>query len=478
MPFRYRLILIIFFTLIFVTLTPALILYGQGYRYDFRNRRLTKTGNFFIKSIPPGARVIINNQPLTPKWYRQLLFYKKFLGLIKIQDTTPTVIPNLLPDNYQITVYKPGYYSWQKKLEIRAEKTTETNKIFLFLKQPGLKLLIKEKIDFIYPLTKDKNLIYSIYDPSSQNSQIKLISLTEIFQDHLATVSGRILKIEEAGPYFIIYTSKSKIFIINSSTPQIIINLNNFFKNPNKVVYDENLFYVQSADIIYSFNPKTKQIKLVLNLKFKNFIIQDWLVKENNWFLLGSTPNGICLKKTKLNQVLGNLESESTYLNLPAYQFKFYPLSIDNNLIILKAAQDLFIIDLNQKNNPIILKNQANEILTQPGDKKMLYYNDFEIILANITQNPEGQPKIIEELINRSGQILNQVIWHPDNTYLIFVSKDEIWAMEIDGSGTRNIYKLLTGNKIKKIWFRENPRYLYIWGEINDQEGIWQAQIH
>jgi hypothetical protein len=477
MPFKYRLIIIIFFIFIFVISTPAIILYSQGYRYDFKRHLLTKTGNFLIESTPSEAFVFINDKPLIPRWYQQLLIYKKILGLTKLRSTTPTAISHLLPDKYQITIKKSGYHPWQKKLDIQPEKTTNLGKIFLFLEQPAIKLLIKEKIDFLYLLAREKKLIYSIYNPPLKNSQIKLVSLTEISQNSIATINGRVLKIEEFLPYLIVYNSESKIFIINLSTSEII-NLNNFFKNPIKTIYYGNLFYIQSNNIIYSFDLKNKQIRKILNLKDKNFVVQDWLIKNNNLFLLKKTSDGFYLQKIKLNLSAEKSESEeSIYLTLPNYQFEFYPQLINNNLIILKAVPEFFIIDLNQKNNPIIFKGLGKEILIRPEDKKLLYYNNFEIILAEITQDPEGQIKIKEELINRGSQILNQVIWHPSNTYLIFTNKEGLWAIEINGLDKRNTYKLLSDNKIRKIWSTNNPQYLYLWAEINNQEGIWQIQI-
>jgi hypothetical protein len=470
MKIYYRIFLIIFFSLIFIVFTPLIIFYGQGYRYNFKTHSFIKTGNLFIKSIPSEALIILNNQKIKPKWYQKIFFYKKLIGLINLKSTTPTLIPYLLPDEYLIKIEKENYLPYQKKIKIEAGKTLELNKVYLFLKEAKVKLLIKEQFDFLYPLPSEKVIIYSNYNKIINKSQIKLSSLREIYQIDLATLDGKILKIEDFLPYLIIHSSEKK-YLLNLSDLSII-NLNNFLKEISKVQLSKNLAYLQSFNTIYSFDIKNKRLKKLLNFNPKFSNLEDWFLKENNLYLLFKTQTNYVLKKIQLNHT--QKEVESINLFLPKERYNLYYLS--ENLLVIKSPFQIFIIDLTQKDKPIILKKETKEILIDPERKKLLSYSNFEITIFELFKDQNGLTKIKENLIYRGGENLDQVIFHPSNVFLIFLSNNTIWAIEIE-ENFKNFYKLFSGKKIEKIWFFDNPDIFYLFGKINNQTGIWQIQI-
>lgn len=498
MPFRYRLIIIILAILIFVISAPLIILYGQGYRYDFQNRRLTKTGSLIIESTPANASVILDGRIQRPKWYQQLLFYKKLFGLTTVQSNTPTAVSNLLPGQHRIEVQKDGYYPWQKRLDIQAERTTNAGKIQLLLKNPSQELIIKDDVDFAYPLNDGKKIIYAVYNPRSQESEIKSFSLDKPSEiNSLAKISGRIVDAEESQNYILFTAAGLKFFIVDLSASQII-SLNNRIKAPTKVMFYDNLFYVQSANIIYSFDPKTEKLNPAFNLSYyyqgdaakqKKSSLIDWLIKNNNLYLLIKNPEDVSLDKHHFESAPEKYSSKSTLLNLtlPIYQFKFTPTQINNNLIFLKTDRDIFIVNGEQETNPIIFKNRAINITARPDIQKILYYNDFEIFLAETTKDSEGKTQIKDELINRGSQPINRVVWYPNGAYFIASGKNNVWAVEVDGRDVRNIYKLLEVDEVKNIWFMGDQRDLYLLGKIsaeggsasgeNNQSGIWQIRL-
>lgn len=107
---------IVFYLLLtfFVIIAPLIVGYTAGYRYSFKQHRLVKTGALSIESIPDGANILLNGKP-----------YK---------DRTSALITNIIPGNYQITLERGGYYTWQKTLAVESEKTTFAHNIPLFKK--------------------------------------------------------------------------------------------------------------------------------------------------------------------------------------------------------------------------------------------------------------------------------------------------------------------------------------------------------
>lgn len=112
MILRTRRIIYLAFILVFILITPVIILYATGYRYNFQKHRFQKTGILIIKSEPSGANIYLNG------------------GVQK--NTTPARIADLIPENYLIEVGKDGYHSWQKNLPVASNLTTFAENITLF----------------------------------------------------------------------------------------------------------------------------------------------------------------------------------------------------------------------------------------------------------------------------------------------------------------------------------------------------------
>ena len=112
MKLIHRRLLLLFFTLFFIVVSPLLILYALGYKYDAQKGRLEKTGVFFIKAYPKNADIFLNGQNQ------------------KIQ--TPARLTKLLPNIYQVTISKPGFLPWVKNLSIEPQTTTFIEDVSLF----------------------------------------------------------------------------------------------------------------------------------------------------------------------------------------------------------------------------------------------------------------------------------------------------------------------------------------------------------
>lgn len=114
MTLPYRRIVYISFIVIFLIITPIVILYTTGYRYNFQTNKIQKTGILILKSNPTGAKIYLNGKLRT--------------------ETTPARIANLLPDDYDIKIEKENFYPWQKKLPVQSRLTSFAENVTLFEK--------------------------------------------------------------------------------------------------------------------------------------------------------------------------------------------------------------------------------------------------------------------------------------------------------------------------------------------------------
>ncbi len=131
---RTRTILFFILVIIFVITTPLVILYGEGYRFDFENKRIIETGGIFIKTFPGEANILINDKKEKTT--------SNFLKSVLIQ--------NLVPKTYNIKINKIGFLPWEKNIEVTEKKVSEID-INLF-KNSYDKTVLNENILDIYKI--------------------------------------------------------------------------------------------------------------------------------------------------------------------------------------------------------------------------------------------------------------------------------------------------------------------------------------
>ncbi|MBI2625221.1 MAG: hypothetical protein HYW70_02730 [Candidatus Nealsonbacteria bacterium] len=120
----------------FLITTPSIILYSQGYRFDFEQKKLVQTGAFYFKTRPDNAEVFVSGKP---KKKTSFLFGN-------------ALIENLLPKNYEIEIQKEGYFPWKKNLPIKEKMVTEIKNIVLFPENPEFSLLDENGKEFWFSL--------------------------------------------------------------------------------------------------------------------------------------------------------------------------------------------------------------------------------------------------------------------------------------------------------------------------------------
>ncbi len=105
--------LLISFAILFlmVIATTIIILYGKGYRFGFDTGTpaISGTGLLVVTSSPDGAQVFVNGHLTTA--------------------TDNTI--NLAPGDYDVKIFKDGYFPWQKKIAIKKEVVSKADALLL-----------------------------------------------------------------------------------------------------------------------------------------------------------------------------------------------------------------------------------------------------------------------------------------------------------------------------------------------------------
>ncbi|HSX40603.1 MAG TPA: PEGA domain-containing protein, partial [Candidatus Saccharimonadales bacterium] len=116
---KHSLIALGVFVLLLIV-SASVILYAKGYRFGFDAGRIgfSGTGLLVATSTPNGAQVFVNDHLTTA--------------------TDNTI--NLAPGEYNVRIFKEGYFPWQKKVKIQKEAVTKAEAL-LFPKAPTLESL-------------------------------------------------------------------------------------------------------------------------------------------------------------------------------------------------------------------------------------------------------------------------------------------------------------------------------------------------
>ena len=163
MTLRARFGLIACGVIIFMVLGPVIIFTARGFRYDFAENRLIKTGALVVKTDPKDAMVFLNGK--------------------KINDT-PFVKRFLLPGEYELEIKKDGYQTWKKRITIHEQQVAaflgaNREQLTLFGNLPAGKTIGTSTVDFFSSLDgifylKDRQ----VFESDFQGSQTKLATTT------------------------------------------------------------------------------------------------------------------------------------------------------------------------------------------------------------------------------------------------------------------------------------------------------------
>lgn len=121
-------------TILIVAMAFSILFYAEGYRFNYRNFKITRTGVLSVVAYPKNSTVTLNGKTVANK--------------LPYSD-------NLLPSRYSVTVTKDGYSSWSAYSKIEPDLVTEYKNVVLFRKSPQISDLVDQRI---------KNLLNAPYD--------------------------------------------------------------------------------------------------------------------------------------------------------------------------------------------------------------------------------------------------------------------------------------------------------------------------
>lgn len=415
---RARTILFFTFFAIFLFATPVMILYSQGYRFDFERKRLTQTGGLFVKVVPKQAEIYVDSK------------------LVKKTDFffSTALIENLLPKKHQVEVRKEGFYSWKKNLEIKEKEVAEARNIVLFNQALNFSLLSKKISDFWFS-SDEKKIILKSYDTllSQQGKESWILSLYDL-------------------------DKKVKTHLINegdiSKTGAEIINLK--FSNDLRgislevKVQEKSKYFNLAIDKTPSL---LEEIKEPAPLPIKNSVVSQIL--NNAVYYL---DNSGYLWKSDSSFSFQEKISEHPF---PLKEGGEYELNIYSDNIFLKEGQILYKFSSDSKSFEKFFEG-ISDLKISPDFGKLVYFSNSEIWILFLRDeiNPPKRKAGESVFLIRLAEKIKGLFWL-NSDYLIFQTGDKIKIVEIDDRDRVNIVDFAEF-KDSQIFWNQTDKKLYI----------------
>ncbi|MFA5134066.1 MAG: hypothetical protein WC459_04655 [Patescibacteria group bacterium] len=427
---KYRRLIFYVFASLFILSVPFLLLYTNGYRYNFKKNKFEKTGALFVNTLTKDTAL--------------------YLDGVLYSNKNEFRVPDLLPGEYDIKFVKSGFFEWHKKLSVTSQLTTFIKDLRLI--GNGLPMNITSKsIGKIYPAEDNSKFIYSQRD----NGKYSFI----IFNSENDQEKNILISNEPATD--IIWSPNNEKIIIKTQSGFKLANadgaaiaLPQQLKATALRWNEKNDLLAKTADGIYKIDLLFGDVSRLLSLEKE---VNDFAAFQN--YIYTTDSSGI--KQTDTNG------KETIFIPFERAGYKIKKIS-DKKMFLLdeKGHLQVFSLPLVKTSTPELFANAKS---FEISDNELLYYNDFEIWLYNFNSGTK-------ELITRIGEEIKKAQLLPSADYVVFNSSNQIKVIEVDSRDYRQIFTFPKFEEIDE--FILNKKYnLYFTGKMNKASGIYKLEL-
>jgi len=446
---KKRLILLILLAISFLILGPSIVLYSQGYRFNFQERKIVKTGGIYFIVSPRGVNITIKHPDSNTIIRRTTDFFSNV-----------AYIENLLPRTYNIIISKEGYHNWYKSLDIREKFVTDLKNITLMPQNPSFNILKRSISDF-FPLEGRNDLL------------IKRISEENKLTLHLYNMRSGIETMifsseNESLDYFInhrlsdklIIKTKENTYLVDINKPEEVLPLNlpdgatNLFIYPrekNKIVFLKNgsiFFYDTELQELGSL------VSDVLTYKINDNGDLFWISNKGYFYSNIINPQ-------RISQISFNIKENKNY----------EIFSPNSSKLMIRENNIFYLLDRDNREFRKIFSSPYIPIKS-PDLKKIVHHTDHEIEVFFLEEeNDQPRRKQGENIfLTRFARKISNLNWITSH-YLLFNIDSEIKVIEIDNRNNINIVNL-ANFKDPKIFFNYIDKRIYLLSEGN----LWSSE--
>lgn len=438
----WRLAFLSLFIAAFLIISPILVLYSSGYRYDFVNGIIQETGAISIDILPKNATAYLNDA--------------------KLKSKIPIRLKNLAHGKYKIRLSAEGYYDWEKEVVVENKQTVYIKEIKLIQKSEPQKIS-DNKIDHLYLSDNNDYLIYQTREnpPSfwlknlNSNSEIQITTgtLNKNYQVNWSNQKNNFVTI--------VSNDLSEIYVLNATEPKKLWNLTKEEKNKiTKIKWNDTaqpeLFY-STKNQLTVISASTKQKSLI----GKNIFI-DWFVEDGKIWTLqnSSTTDKVNIVKDTFgfSKIVNQIDKLP---NIDSKNINWQIIKAQNNQILLKKSDISEMTLLDQEKHFTFF---GDKILSSNFNNWWIMWTPWEITTYSQGEDPF--------LLNRSGEQLKKVVVLDEYNTLGLIWADKMTALFPYYFVSHNLLNFTINDAVANNTKRE----LYFGTTLNNQDGLWKIQ--
>ena len=379
----------------FFIISPLLIAYASGYRYDFEKHKIKQTGILNIDILPRDAQIFLNN---------------------KLVDQKIPFNTSLHPDTYLLTIKKNGYKTWEKNISINSTKTTYVNYIQLVKDEKPQDLNINNVRSFLSNIDSKNALIIQ------DENNLQKISTFNFLEKKVDLIENDVnITNYSISPYQnFVYITKEKsgekqleFFDLDKLNKNFIIDLNTSTEN-HHIQWLDNENYLA----IVKDNNQLKFIKTNGEIK----ILEKNIIATENWY--SDHKNNIWL----YNENILFFEKENYIVNSQITEIIY----IDEHLVIGKTTNEFFLID---RKTQKIENIKAEKYFFDQKNQQWVVYSDWEIFTIKKDANVN--------LEYRNGEKIKNLLLAENHNYIL---------------STENKVTILDTNRLTEFDILDNPQ--------------------
>lgn len=354
-------ILIVFFLILG---TVIAVLYGEGYRFGFGGGTiLSGTGLLVATSTPDGAQVFINGHLTTA--------------------TDNTI--NLAPGDYDVKIFKEGYFAWEKHIMIKKEVVSKADAL-LFPNAPKLESITNVGISNPVLDPSRTRIAYSVASQSAVKNGIYVLDM-----------------------------SVRPILTLQSASTQIADDTFGIFSNS-----------------IFSWSPDSAQLLATISgtINPTNYLLQAKGINPN--------PADVTETMSLVNSAWGKLKAEKVKSQMDSLPKKLKAIVVDNFNILEWSPDETKILyeAPSSASLPIVINPRLIGTDSTPEVRDI---KKGQVYVYDIKE--DRNYKILDSLPIRTHSFSPlAIMWFPDSSHLVYVHDSKIDMMEYDSANQTTVY--------------------------------------
>lgn len=392
-----------------------------------------------IASIPRNATVFVDDKQL--------------------DDTTPSIIKTILPGEHEVRLEKNGYLAWIQNLRFKSNEVTSMDDVILFQDERPVQIQpinavmasVSPMFDGIVYITKS-NSWFEMWSMAGTQNSIKLLLRLPYDESDEYSISW------SANGTFVLFTrdagDEKDIYITRLSDGYGI-------KLPEQIIKIEQTWWDQGDDLRLYVKSDNRLGFISLSdgsytqLDFESDCVRAF---QNRFLALTNSHD-----RTALSFQENETASIITYL--PIGKYEFTPAGESLIGLFDVSRNQLILIDPNNREQPILLNENAKLWSWNPQKDTLLYTSGYDL-------KSYAPKEHSTKTLTRQSEQIQSLAWYPRGSVAIYQTSEKIIALRIENLPLLSQVELTSGLS-GLFWFGDNGDNLFQIDKKGGSQGIY-----